>query len=360
MTTTPREATRPRLLIEEWLPAKALGVECMRERGASSALPPLYFLHVWWARRPLVVSRAAVLASLLPAGFDRAGFGTADSYKAFFERLLGFYASSDVIALNASYLEAARRQEGNRIANPHGPRAFNHVVRYKDVEVTNEVISDLWGESSIVIDPMAGGGSIPFEASRLGLPTVANELNPVACSVLEATVDYPLRFGQVLADKAHAWSREWLRRFRATMDRYYESTGAYPAWSYIFARTVPCPDTGHPTPLVPDWHLMKKKGGKRVVAEPVVLDATKGTWTVRIREVGQYAGQLRQPPPPTYQRGKGFSLFTRSPISDEYIKATAQRGEMESVLYAVVLKTPQGIDFRPAEKTDVDALEAAE
>ncbi len=34
--------------------------------GASSALPPLYFLHVWWARRPLTVSRAAIPAGLLP------------------------------------------------------------------------------------------------------------------------------------------------------------------------------------------------------------------------------------------------------------------------------------------------------
>ena len=58
---------KPKLLIEQWLPIEAIGAECMRERGASSALPPLYFLHVWWARRPLTVSRAAILASLLPA-----------------------------------------------------------------------------------------------------------------------------------------------------------------------------------------------------------------------------------------------------------------------------------------------------
>src|SRR5271166_3467300 len=59
---------KPKLLIEQWLPIEAIGAECMRERGASSALPPLYFLHVWWARRPLTVSRAAILASLLPFG----------------------------------------------------------------------------------------------------------------------------------------------------------------------------------------------------------------------------------------------------------------------------------------------------
>ena len=57
----------PRTLIEDWLPIETVGCESMRERGASSALPPLYFLHVWWARRPLLASRAALLASVLPS-----------------------------------------------------------------------------------------------------------------------------------------------------------------------------------------------------------------------------------------------------------------------------------------------------
>lgn len=58
----------PRLLIEDWLPAAAIGVECVRERSTGQQ-PPDKRMHVWWARRPLVVSRAAVLASLLPADF---------------------------------------------------------------------------------------------------------------------------------------------------------------------------------------------------------------------------------------------------------------------------------------------------
>ncbi len=58
-------------LIERWLPIAALGEESTRERRSLQALPPTYYLHVWWARRPLVASRAAILASLLPADADR-------------------------------------------------------------------------------------------------------------------------------------------------------------------------------------------------------------------------------------------------------------------------------------------------
>lgn len=54
-------------LIEGNFPCQQVGAETKRERGASSALPPLYFLHVWWARHPLTPSRAAVLGSILPA-----------------------------------------------------------------------------------------------------------------------------------------------------------------------------------------------------------------------------------------------------------------------------------------------------
>jgi putative DNA methylase len=46
--------SKPRLLIEEWLPCQAIGVECMRERSTGQQ-PPDKRLHVWWARRPLTV-----------------------------------------------------------------------------------------------------------------------------------------------------------------------------------------------------------------------------------------------------------------------------------------------------------------
>src|ERR1035438_9632326 len=61
-------------LMERCLPIAALGEESVRERRSMTALPPTYYLHVWWARRPLVASRAAVLASLLPADADRKEF----------------------------------------------------------------------------------------------------------------------------------------------------------------------------------------------------------------------------------------------------------------------------------------------
>lgn len=288
----------PRVLIEEWLPAAAIGVECIRERSTGQQ-PPDKRLHVWWARRPLVASRAAVLASLLPADFARDVF----------ERLLGFWGSSQSILKAQQLLDWARQAGGNRIENPHGGRAFKRGLNGNDLAQAHEAAARLWGHDVTVMDPMAGGGSIPLEAARLGFRTLANEYNPVACSVLEATVDYPFRFGQDLAMKARGWGREWGARVERRLAPFYPKHRLALVHAYIFARTVPCPDTQHATPLVPDWHLLKAKSGRRVAAEPVV-DAEKGTWTVRMREVGSYAGQLREPPRATYADGKGISLFS--------------------------------------------------
>ena len=61
-------------LIESWLPIAWLGVESLRERTPMTPFPAPNRLHVWWARRSLVASRAAILASLLPADSDREKF----------------------------------------------------------------------------------------------------------------------------------------------------------------------------------------------------------------------------------------------------------------------------------------------
>jgi adenine-specific DNA methylase len=336
---------RPRLLIEEWLPAAAIGVECMRERGTGQN-PPNARLHVWWARRPLTVSRAAVLASLLPADFPHDTF----------ERLLGFGHSAKDLVKIRQLMDTGQRVEGGFNCE----RAFKHALNEKDVAQAHAAAQRLFGKDIVVLDPMAGGGSIPLEAARLGFRTLANEYNPVACSVLEATVDYPFRFGARLAERARHWGEVWRERFSRRMARFFPKPGVLPPHCYIFARTVPCPDTGFETPLVPDWHLLKPKDSKvRVWAEPVV-DKKKGTWTVRIVDNREQRHSKAEPPAPTYRGGKGISLFTGAQIPDDWIKAQAQAGKMRSALYAVAVKKPSGLAFEVPTEADLKALAAAE
>jgi hypothetical protein len=109
-----------RRLIEEWLPIEALSEESVRERRSMTALPPTYYLHVWWARRPLVASRAAVLASLLPADTDRERF----------LHMLGIHG--DPVAARRA-IEKAKRT-GIRVESPYDyERAFAYLPSASDL-----------------------------------------------------------------------------------------------------------------------------------------------------------------------------------------------------------------------------------
>ena len=105
-------------LIERWLPIAELGEESTRERRSMTALPPTYYLHVWWARRPLVASRAAVLASLLPADADREKF----------LHVLGIHG--DPIAAKERIAVATRNGERLGAAAYGYPRAFGYNPRH--------------------------------------------------------------------------------------------------------------------------------------------------------------------------------------------------------------------------------------
>ena len=336
---------RPRVLIEEWLPAAAIGVECMRERSTGNQ-PPDKRLHVWFARRPLVAARAAVLGSLLPADFPRDQF----------ERLLGFgRPGHDLVAIR-QFMDTGYRVPGGFGTD----RAFSRRVLPADLDAAHRAAGELWGGDPAVMDTMAGGGSIPLEAARLGFTTYANELNPVACIVLEATTEFPFRFGEELGAKARRWGAKWEARVTERLEHFFPAPTFAKVHAYIYARTVPCPDTGHPAPLVPDWHLHNPKAGQKIVAEPFV-DPVRGTWSVRVRQLGTGAGQLSSPPRPTYAGGKGISLFSpKTQIPAEYIKAKAQAGEMGSVLYAVAVKSPQGLRFDLPTDEDRDAIAAGQ
>ena len=257
-----------KLLIEQWLPIAKIGAECMRERGASSALPPLYFLHVWWARRPLTVSRAAIIASLLPAypngdpdakpwpGKFLKQFPTFDSYKEWFTKLIGIFG--DPVAGRKLLQWAAANSQ--KIPNPYGsPRAFTLNPSGDELAQLYDMLEWTWGTREITFcDPMSGGGSIPFEALRYGLTVHANELNPVASVILKATLDYPARFGKSLVADIHKYGDLWAKKVQERLRPFFskipdDTIGA----CYVWARTVPCPVTGKPVPLSPNWWLRK-------------------------------------------------------------------------------------------------------
>lgn len=349
-------------LITRWLPVAQLGVEARRERAASSALPPLYFLHVWWARRPLVVSRAAVLGSVLPAWSAvwpedlLRRFPDEATYREWFVRdLLGI--RGDPVAARKA-IDIAR-ETGERL--PGGGygygRAFTHTPDGEQTSIIRRFLDTTWGTSNpVVSDPMAGGGSIPLEALRCGLQTFANELNPVAYVILHATLDYPACFGEELAGDLEYYGKLWAELVAERLAQFFP-VGTYErVFAYLWARTVACPYTGKPVPLSPNWWLRSRD--EPLVAVKLVADP--GASECRFEIERDNKARAARPERGTVARGTAVSPWTGEAIPDEYIKAEAQAGRMGAQLYAVAIQTPQGKDFRLPTQEDLDAARRAD
>ena len=152
-------------------------------------------------------------------------------------------------------------------------RAFTVNPDEDQLRVLYDLLEWTWGTREITFcDPMAGGGSIPFEALRYGMTVYANELNPVASVILKATLDYPARFGPSLADDIRKYGKLWAERVRERLEPFYPlAEPDEKIFAYIWARTVACPITGKPVPLSPNWWLLK--GSEPVAARLVAPKA---------------------------------------------------------------------------------------
>lgn len=350
---------RPNVLIEDWLPFEELGIESQRERKSMTALPPIYYLHVWWARRPLIASRGAVLAGLLPQWSEdwpahlKEQFPTQEEYHQWFVRFIGIKGDP----VTARQLELYSKETGFKLdGNPYNyERAYKVNPNPDDLRLFQDLLVHTWGTAELaVMDVTAGGGSIPLESLRYGATTYANELNPVASVVLKATLDYPLRYGEALTAKIEHWSDQWLRRVQQRIERYFPKLGNEQIFAYLWARTVLCPDTGKIVPLSPNWWV--SKGSDLVAVKLIARDDL---------HVPQFELQVNDdinfdPDKGTVSRGVGLSPWSNQTIPSKYIKEEAGAGRMGQLLYAVVYKDENGTNFRVPTDTEMEAVTSAE
>src|SRR4051812_2954230 len=254
MTTTPDARIRKKL-IEVSIPLEDINAESAREKSIRHGHPST--LHLWWARRPLASCRAMLLALLLPDPCDehcpedfkdkarsilKGISGTCEGDAALRKALLGFIgdvANWDV-ANDSRWIGAAR--DLVKAAHPEEP--------------------------PLVVDPFAGGGSIPLEALRLGCDAFASDLNPVACLINKVLLEDIPRHGLELADEIRRLGAEVKKAAQQELPSFYppDPDGARPI-AYLWARTVRCeaPNCGAEIPLMRSLWLCKKANRMRAL-----------------------------------------------------------------------------------------------
>ena len=281
-------------------------------------------LHVWWARRPLVAARAAVLASLLPEDADRECFLHA----------LGIHG--DPVA-SRRRIEVARRR-GTRFEGQaySYPRAFSHIPDPSDRQYIGNLLGAQCGKYS-VLDPTAGGGSIPLETMRLGFGALANDLNPVATLIMRATVEWPSSFKCDLTVEFTRLSQGFVERRDDRIAEYFPREpvrDCFPT-NYLWARTIICPYCDGLTPLSPNWRLAPGGVGVRLVPHPNSGPGAEGR--ICSFEIVRTAGEQTTG---TVARGDGICPYDDCArvIDGDEIKNQARDGRMGEQLFAVVYK----------------------
>ncbi len=319
-------------LIEVALPLDAINAASRKEKSIFFGHPSA--LHLWWSRKPLAACRAVLFAQLVddPSAHPDRFPTEADQHR---ERERLFEVIRNYVKWENSgkeeFLAPARR----------------------------EIMRSCDGDPPTVLDPFAGGGSIPLEAQRLGLDASASDLNPVAVLINKALIEIPPRFAdqppvhpkadmrtrwqgaEGLAEDVRRYGR-WMRKRAlkrighlypkvAMPKRYGGGQAAAIAW--LWTRTVRCanPVCGAEMPLAGSWRLSAKKG-RAAWVQPVAQDVA-GSRRVAF-DVHHSDGE--PPNPPKFGRAKFRCATCGEPAPDGYVRAEAQAGRMDAKMMAVV------------------------
>jgi putative DNA methylase len=272
-----------RKLIEVSLPLEEINAQSAREKSIRHGHPST--LHLWWARRPLATARAVLFAQLVD---DPSNF------------LEDYVAEATTVGLKDpnAWAEHKVKQERERLFDLI--RKMVDWDNLSDTDLFDQVRAEIMRSTNdnppAILDPFAGGGTIPLEAQRLGLEAYASDLNPVAVLINKALIEIPPKFAgrdpafPHAAGQRNAWPKatglaedvrrygEWMRdeAVRRLGHLYPKAKlpggGEATVIAWIWARTVTCPNPACriEMPLVRSWWLGKKKGKEAYVVPRVV------------------------------------------------------------------------------------------
>lgn len=357
--------------IEYDLPLKEISKESAREKNIRHGHPST--LHIWWARRPLAASRATAFAALI----DDPGPKNPEKRKEIYE-----------LIKQITPWEAVK--DGNSEA----------------IKKAQQMIKDQFGDNPPkVLDPFAGGGSIPLEALRLGCETYASDLNPVAVLIEKATLEWPQKFGievdlpkeelkskekeseqldltgdskkvNLLAYLVEKWAKIILEEAKKEIGRFYPEEisdnliGVKPlehkkGWipvGYIWARTIPCqnPSCGTEIPLIKQFWLAKKKN-KKIAYRPVV-DRKNKKIDFKILVGDEIKKVGFDPSQGTVNRANATCPVCNQVTEAKRVRKLAQEGKMSERMVIVVFHHPdeRGKKYRLANKKDMEVFKKTE
>lgn len=358
--------------IEYDLPLAEISEESAREKNIRHGHPST--LHIWWARRPLAASRATAFAALVddpgPAEPEKR-----DKIRRLIQEISTWEA---VKGGNSDAIREARR-----------------------------LINEQYGRPPKVLDPFAGGGSIPLETLRLGCDTYASDYNPVAVFIEKASIEWPWKYGfdislpaselgrldqpsveqldlpnagsseassvHLLGMLVERWASQIERQVKSKIGQFYPVESLHDIeyaggridhqdeWipvAYIWARTLPCqnPTCGCVIPLIGTFWLCRKKG-RDVAYRPVASPSEGAEVTFELLSGPELKEAIESgfdPASGTVSRANVSCPICGQVTRAAEVRKLARNGAMGKRMVAVVLWHPQetGKRYRLANDQD--------
>lgn len=393
----------PKRLIEVDLPIARISAHARREKSIRHG--HISTLHIWWARRPLAACRAVICAALWPDPADPLcppAFRTAavEALTTFAKRVNPERVTEEKHQLQATLSEESRGRwealaAGTLTLNPDEANDMpvlrmalldliadfanwdnSTVPAYLETsrvltQVAHESLGGIPGTRPLVVDPFAGGGSIPLEALRVGADAFASDLNPIPVLLNKVVLEYIPKFGERLADEVLRWGKWVESESKTRLEKYYQSGSANETLSYIWARTILCegPGCGAELPLIRS--LVMAKTGRRSVAIKLIPKSTPNRVELLIVQNAKPSeiaeGTVRRGTPTCPCCG-----YT-TPLPAVKRQLVARHGGASDARLVCVVERPPGTneqtyrlptdaDFRSAElaKADYDALQLSD
>ena len=328
--------------IEVQFPISKLSKECYKERKSQQG-QTLTGLGKWWGRKPLILVRAALFGLLLPASSDPAAdrriflkLLTMDEDGLWLRRTRpipvakladfasrqkadgdrppwdegdseGWFINSGAKVIWRNEVSREQRSvitrwlfDGLSYEEKHefcvrpeeieGPAAgsWAEINGHLGTQATNlgELVEELgrrrFGHLPRVGDAFCGGGSIPFEAARLGCEVYASDLNPVAALLTWGALNLVGAGPQAAAGVVRARNA-----LLAAGDERITSWGiehnalGWRADLYYYCYETICPDCGWRIPLAGSWSIAERSQQVLGLLEP---DSNSRSFRITIKE----------------------------------------------------------------------------
>jgi len=270
--------------------------------------------------------------------------------------------SKSGVSLN-EYVERKKATEDERSGNLEShygyPRPFTQSPSDVERSEMHATLREHWdGDLPSVLDPTAGGGVIPYESLRYGLPTHANELNPVPSVILKVMLEYAPAIGDIEAT-VKRWANKVDERAAPRIQEYFPSSGEdrVPD-NYVCTCHIQCHSCGTEIPLVPKWWIQTRSDGIRVVVRPEVLSDGSIEYEVIVDPDGDGLTGFDPNSGPVSRGGDAECLNCGVVTEDDRVRERLTNGEFEYQIYCVrYLKSDGHHGFRSPNKADRDALE---